>query len=95
MPLARCSSPSVRRANDLQVKIKAISEGEYAVAKQDVDRLRQELGQPALPSLQSTLEEKSAECVHTPSRLTCRLTIYCSPLFHPLCHMAASPRFPR
>ena len=49
--------------NDLQTKIRSITDGEYAVAKQDVDRLRQELGQPPLPSLQSTLEEKSAECV--------------------------------
>ncbi|KAI0672654.1 hypothetical protein C8Q78DRAFT_936729, partial [Trametes maxima] len=50
-----------KEVNDLQHKIKAISEGEYSVAKQDVDRLRQELGQPPLPSLQTTLEEKSAE----------------------------------
>ncbi|KAI0658741.1 hypothetical protein C8Q70DRAFT_1054473 [Cubamyces menziesii] len=50
-----------KEVNDLQHKIKTISEGEYAVAKQDVDRLRQELGQPPLPSLQTTLEEKSAE----------------------------------
>ncbi|KAI0351549.1 hypothetical protein OH77DRAFT_1487270 [Trametes cingulata] len=50
-----------KEVNELQHKIKSISEGEYAVAKQDVDRLRQELGQPPLPSLQTTLEEKSAE----------------------------------
>ncbi|KAI0374598.1 hypothetical protein BV20DRAFT_1010065 [Pilatotrama ljubarskyi] len=50
-----------KEVNDLHHKIKAISEGEYAAAKQDVDRLRQELGQPPLPSLQTTLEEKSAE----------------------------------
>ena len=60
------------RVNDLQHKIKTISEGEYAVAKQDVDRLRQELGQPPLPSLQTTLEEKSAECVHMSPRFTTR-----------------------
>lgn len=92
MPLVECSSPFIRRANDLQVKIKAISECEYAVAKQDVDRLRQELGQPALPSLQSTLEEKSAECVLTPLSLNLPSHGICFPLFHPLCHMAASPR---
>ena len=48
---------------DLHQKIKTITDGEYASAKQEVDRLRQELGQPPLPSLQSTLEEKSAEYV--------------------------------
>ncbi|KAI1791765.1 hypothetical protein LXA43DRAFT_972971 [Ganoderma leucocontextum] len=50
-----------KEVTDLQTKIKSITEGEYTVAKHDVDRLRQELGQPPLPSLQSTLEEKSAE----------------------------------
>ncbi|KAI0771063.1 hypothetical protein BD413DRAFT_73723 [Trametes elegans] len=50
-----------KEVGELQHKIKTISEGEYAVAKQDVDRLRQELGQGPLPSLQTTLEEKSAE----------------------------------
>ncbi|KAH9848829.1 hypothetical protein C2E23DRAFT_841762 [Lenzites betulinus] len=50
-----------KEVNELQYKIKNISDGEYAVAKQDVDRLRQELGQPPLPSLQSTLEEKSTD----------------------------------
>lgn len=38
-----------------------LSEGDYAVAKNDVDRLRQELGQPPLPSLQSTLDEKASQ----------------------------------
>ncbi|KAM5530299.1 hypothetical protein V8D89_009769 [Ganoderma adspersum] len=50
-----------KEVNDLQTKIRSITEGEYTVAKQDVDRLRHELGQLPLPSLQSTLEEKSAE----------------------------------
>ncbi|GBE81673.1 hypothetical protein SCP_0400440 [Sparassis crispa] len=50
-----------RECSDLHHKIQSITDGEYAVAKQDVDRLRQELGQPPLPSLQSTLEEKSAQ----------------------------------
>ena len=49
------------RVNELQSKIKGLSEGEYAAAKQDVDRLRKELGQPPLPSLQATIEEKSAQ----------------------------------
>ncbi|PIL28168.1 hypothetical protein GSI_09705 [Ganoderma sinense ZZ0214-1] len=52
-----------KEVTDLHAKIKSITEGEYTVAKQDVDRLRGELGQPPLPSLQTTLEEKSAECV--------------------------------
>jgi len=50
-----------KECTDLRTKIQAISDGEYAAAKQDVDRLRQELGQPPLPSLQETLEEKSAQ----------------------------------
>ena len=49
------------RVSGLQSKIQTLSDGEYAVAKGDVDRLRQELGQPPLPSLQMTLEEKSAQ----------------------------------
>ncbi|PSR75326.1 hypothetical protein PHLCEN_2v9189 [Hermanssonia centrifuga] len=49
------------KANELQTKIKSIAEGEYAVAKADVDRLRQELGQEPLPSLQQTLEDKKAQ----------------------------------
>jgi hypothetical protein len=55
--------PSVRRCNELRLKIAGLTEGEYAVSKQEVDRLRQELGQPPLPSLQATLEEKSSQCV--------------------------------
>ncbi|KAI0949827.1 hypothetical protein AcV7_008482 [Taiwanofungus camphoratus] len=50
-----------KECNDLKQKIQAISDGDYAIAKHDVDRLRQELGQPPLPSLQTTLEEKSAQ----------------------------------
>lgn len=49
------------RCSDLQTKIHTITNGEYATAKSDVDRLRQELGQTALPSIQATLEEKSAQ----------------------------------
>ncbi|KAJ7453092.1 hypothetical protein FB451DRAFT_1342568 [Mycena latifolia] len=44
----------------LQSKIAALSAGEYAAAKADVDRLRAELGQPALPGLQETLDGKGA-----------------------------------
>jgi len=50
-----------REVNDLQNKIKGLSEGDYASAKHDVDRLRKELGQPPLPSLQATIEEKSTQ----------------------------------
>ncbi|KZT69870.1 hypothetical protein DAEQUDRAFT_811142 [Daedalea quercina L-15889] len=50
-----------RECTDLRQKIQSISDTEYATAKADVDRLRQELGQPPLPSLQQTLEEKSAQ----------------------------------
>jgi hypothetical protein len=50
-----------RECTDLRVKIATLTEGEYAIAKQDVDRLRQELGQPPIPTLQSTLDEKSSQ----------------------------------
>ncbi|KZP05412.1 hypothetical protein FIBSPDRAFT_877560 [Athelia psychrophila] len=50
-----------RECTDLRSKITVITDGDYAVAKQDVDRLRQELGQPPLPSLQSTIDEKAAQ----------------------------------
>ncbi|CCL98767.1 uncharacterized protein FIBRA_00772 [Fibroporia radiculosa] len=50
-----------KECTDLRQKIQTITDGEYSVAKQDVDRLRQELGQPPLPSLQETLEEKSTQ----------------------------------
>lgn len=51
----------ITRVNDLQTKIKTLSDGEYASAKADVDRLRVELGHPPLPSLQATIEEKAAQ----------------------------------
>ncbi|EPQ57761.1 hypothetical protein GLOTRDRAFT_71619 [Gloeophyllum trabeum ATCC 11539] len=47
-----------KECQDLNAKIKVISDGDYAIAKRDVDRLRQELGQPPLPSLKEILEEK-------------------------------------
>ena len=72
---------------DLQTKIQTITDGEYAVAKQDVDRLRQELGQAPLPSLQSTLEEKSAECVSISVSHFAMLTFLCSRALH------SAPRF--
>ena len=49
------------RCHELQSKITQLSDGEYAIAKNDVDRLRQELGQAPLPSLQQTLEERTTQ----------------------------------
>jgi hypothetical protein len=49
------------RCKDTRAKIAQLTETDYAVAKADVDRLREELGQPALPSLQSTLDEKTSQ----------------------------------
>ncbi|KAG6895692.1 hypothetical protein C0992_013245 [Termitomyces sp. T32_za158] len=48
-----------RECNEIRNKMNNLTEGEYAAAKNDVDRLRQELGQPPLPSLQSILDEKT------------------------------------
>ena len=49
------------RCADLRARIQQITDGEYATAKRDVDALRAELGQPPLPGLQATLEEKSQQ----------------------------------
>lgn len=49
------------RCNDLRAKITQLTDGEYAIAKNDVDRLRQELGQPPLPSLQNALDDKASQ----------------------------------
>lgn len=51
------------RCADLRARIQQITDGEYATAKRDVDALRAELGQPPLPGLQATLEEKSQQYV--------------------------------
>jgi len=48
-----------KECQDARAKIAQLTDGDYAIAKADVDRLRQELGQPPLPSLQSTLDEKT------------------------------------
>jgi hypothetical protein len=53
------------RCADLRARIQQITDGEYATAKRDVDALRAELGQPPLPGLQATLEDKSQQYVHT------------------------------
>ncbi|KAH7874924.1 uncharacterized protein C8R40DRAFT_1160952 [Lentinula edodes] len=53
-----------RESTTLRHQILTLSDGEYAVAKADVDRLRAELGQPALPSLQTMLDEKASTFVY-------------------------------
>ncbi|KAF9652890.1 hypothetical protein BDM02DRAFT_3108526 [Thelephora ganbajun] len=53
-----------RECSDLRLKIQTITDGEYAIAKRDVDQLRAELGQPPLPNLQETLEERKREFMH-------------------------------
>lgn len=50
-----------RRCAELRQQITALQDGEYAAAKSEVDRLRQELGQPPLPPLQATLDEKTSQ----------------------------------
>ncbi|KAI6005763.1 hypothetical protein EDD15DRAFT_2154709 [Pisolithus albus] len=50
-----------RECAELRQQVLALQEGEYATAKRDVDRLRVELGQPPLPPLQTTLDEKTSQ----------------------------------
>ncbi|KAF8912245.1 hypothetical protein CPB84DRAFT_1722685 [Gymnopilus junonius] len=50
-----------KECRETRNKIAQLTETDYAIAKRDVDRLRAELGQPPMPSLQSTLEEKTAQ----------------------------------
>jgi uncharacterized protein YjcR len=50
-----------RECADLRQQIQTLQEGEYAIAKADVDRLRTELGQPPLPPLQTKLDEKTSQ----------------------------------
>lgn len=57
------SDLALGRCAELRARIQQITDGEYATAKRDVDALRAELGQPPLPSLQTTLEEKSQQYV--------------------------------
>jgi hypothetical protein len=58
------------RCADLRARIQQITDGEYATAKRDVDTLRAELGQPPLPGLQATLEEKSQQYATLPKNAT-------------------------
>ncbi|KAF8624110.1 hypothetical protein AX15_006021 [Amanita polypyramis BW_CC] len=50
-----------KECEELRRKIEQLADGEYMSVKRDVDRLRQELGQPPLPSLQAALEEKKVQ----------------------------------
>ncbi|KAI6127679.1 hypothetical protein EDD16DRAFT_1469115 [Pisolithus croceorrhizus] len=50
-----------RECAELRQQVIALQDGEYATAKRDVDRLRVELGQPPLPPLQATLDEKTSQ----------------------------------
>ncbi|KAF8725020.1 hypothetical protein AX14_008463 [Amanita brunnescens Koide BX004] len=50
-----------KECEELRRKIEHLTDGEYSSAKRDVDRLRAELGQPPVPSLQATLEEKKSQ----------------------------------
>jgi len=51
------------RCSDTRAKIEQLTTGDYAFAKADVDRLRAELGQPPMPSLQETLDERRSQFV--------------------------------
>lgn len=53
-------SALLKEVNEFKNQIKTITDGEYGAAKKEVDAIRAELGMPPLPSLQATLEEKSA-----------------------------------
>ncbi|KAL0572467.1 hypothetical protein V5O48_009490 [Marasmius crinis-equi] len=50
-----------KECSDLRSQISKLSEGDYVLAKRQVDQLRKDLGQSPLPSLQSMLDEKSAQ----------------------------------
>ncbi|KAF9261258.1 hypothetical protein L218DRAFT_961735 [Marasmius fiardii PR-910] len=50
-----------KECTELRSKIAQLSEGDYATAKREVDHIRKELGQSPLPSLQSMLDEKTAQ----------------------------------
>ncbi|KAL1731275.1 hypothetical protein EV714DRAFT_249271 [Schizophyllum commune] len=45
----------------LRQQIAALTEGEYANAKREVDAIRAELGQAPLPTLQNTIDEKTSQ----------------------------------
>lgn len=61
-------SSLLKEINEFKAKIKTITEGEYGTAKKEVDTIRKELGMPPVPSLQATMEEKSASS-HNKRRL--------------------------
>jgi len=49
-----------RDCDEIKREISHITEGDYTMAKQRVDELRQELGHPPLPTLQSIMDERAA-----------------------------------
>ena len=49
------------RCTTLRQQIAALTEGEYANAKREVDAIRAELGQAPLPTLQNTIDEKTSQ----------------------------------
>jgi hypothetical protein len=53
-------SSLLKEINEFKNQIKTVTDGEYGTIKKEVDTIRSELGMPPLPSLQATLEEKSA-----------------------------------
>ncbi|QRV72750.1 hypothetical protein RhiJN_00764 [Ceratobasidium sp. AG-Ba] len=53
-------STILKEISEFKNQIKNITDGEYGAAKKEVDTIRSELGMPPLPSLEATLEEKSA-----------------------------------
>jgi len=50
-----------KECTELRNKIQVITDGEYALAKREVDQLHLELGKEPVPNLQSVIEEKSAQ----------------------------------
>ncbi|TRM59200.1 hypothetical protein BD626DRAFT_508587 [Schizophyllum amplum] len=47
--------------NNLRQQIASITEGDYALAKREVDTIRADLGQAPLPTLQNTIDEKTSQ----------------------------------
>lgn len=47
------------RCEEIRLEIQQLTDGEYAVAKREVDKLRRELGMEESKTLQSQLEEKA------------------------------------
>ncbi|KAK0205668.1 hypothetical protein IW262DRAFT_786274 [Armillaria fumosa] len=90
-----------KECTEIRQRIQQITEGEYTVAKRDVDRLRQELGQPPLPSLQTMLDEKSSQflterrLMATPSRNADQETTVVSSVRNPVADRKGARTEPR